>query len=108
MEKVISGGEDHSRTTKSFTVGPFEDPDSARILWQVLGCLCSHKNKFPAPAFVVSSPAVSTSKEDPSECLTKSSGKESWGCVRILDFPQLIFLLIFFSRVGLPTSQGLE
>ena len=108
IETLISGGEDHSKTMKSFTVGPSEDPDSACILWKVLGCLSSHKNKFPAPAFVVSSPAVSTSKVDPSECLTKSSGKKSWGCVTILDFSQRIFLLIFFSKVGLPTSQGFE
>lgn len=39
----------------------------------------------------------------------KSSGKKPWGCVTLLDFLQLVFLLIFKSfKVGKLTFQSLE
>ena len=92
---------------KSFAVCSFGDPDSAGILWNVLGCLPSLQNKSPAPVFVVFAPAVFTSKVDHSECLMKSSGKKSWGCVTVLDFLPLVFLFIFSFEVGLLTFQSL-
>ena len=108
-ETLISGTEDHSRTMKYFAVGSFGAPDATWLLWKVLGCLSSHKSKSPAPAFVVFAPAVFTSKVDHSECLMKSSGKKPWGCVTLLDFLQLVFLLIFKSfKVGKLTFQSLE
>lgn len=57
-------------------MGSFGDLTQPASCGQVLGLYASHKNKSPAPAFVVFSPAVFISKVDHAECLLKSSSEK--------------------------------